>query len=112
MRVLPLVAKKKALEPLSMKAEEVLPVVGYLVSNSPKAIELERGCLAQPIMSRVPMPNTKAPVTLGAPSAEIVGNSIMVPLLSWLKTETGFSNCLAVGTAATTQPPFFAEEHA
>ena len=58
------------------------------------------------------MPNTKAPVTLGAPSAEIVGNSIMVPLLSWLKSETGFTNCLAVGTAATTQPPFLAEEHA
>jgi len=69
-----------------MKAEEVLPLVGYLVSNSPKLSTLERGCLAHPLLSRVPMPKPRL-VTLGSIGGNR-GQLDNVPLLSWLKTET------------------------
>ena len=57
------------------------------------------------------MPKTKDPVTLGAPAAGIAGNSIMVPLLSWLKNAAGFDTCWETGTATARQPPAAVEEH-
>ena len=45
--------------------------------------------LAQTIVVPRADAEDQGPVTLGAPSAGIAGNSIMVPLLSWLKNETG-----------------------
>jgi len=91
-----------------MKAEEVLPLVDTW-SVLAKLSSWSR-LPGQPIIVTMPMP-TQGSRQLGAPSAKS-GHSIMVPLLSWLKTRTGFTNCLAVDTAATTNHPSLAKEHA
>ena len=107
-----LVSRKKiALEPLSMKASVLLPLAGYLVRKVPMLSSGRTFAWPRALLSRVPMPKTRAPVTLAAPSAGTAGNSIMVPLLSWLKSAIGFQSCLEIGTAAALHPPFAVEEH-
>ena len=95
-----------------MKAEDGLPFVGYWVRKLPKSSSRITVAESRALFARVPMPKTKDPVTLGAPSAGIAGNSIMAPLLSWLKNKTGFDNCLATGTATAWQPPAVVDEQA
>jgi len=76
MRVLPLVAKKRALEPLSMKAEKSCRSWDTW-SATRQSCRAGARLLGQPLLSRVPMPNTKAP-SRWVLIVEIVGNSIIV----------------------------------